>query len=164
MASAPNAATFWPSALPDGDHFIYFIFGSSNSPQKQGIYLGSLSTQETKLISSEIIGNTQFASSRLYYVRDGSLMAQQFDLKRLQTTGPPDAVSRQELEQSPAFSRAGFSISENGVVVFQSATESVSRLSWFDRSGKELEELPTTGYRDPALGRNGALARNLLRR
>ncbi|MFY9940167.1 MAG: protein kinase [Silvibacterium sp.] len=157
MASAPNAATFWPSALPDGDHFIYFIFGSSNSPQKQGIYLGSLSTQETKLISSEIIGNTQFASSRLYYVRDGSLMAQQFDLKRLQTTGPPDAVSRQELEQSPAFSRAGFSISENGVVVFQSATESVSRLSWFDRSGKELEELPTTGYRDPALSRNGAL-------
>ena len=109
------------------------------------------------MISSEIIGNTQFASSRLYYVRDGSLMAQPFDLKRLQATGPPDAVSRQELEQSPAFSRAGFSISENGVVVFQSATESISRLSWFDRSGKELEELPTTGYRDPALSRNGAL-------
>jgi Tol biopolymer transport system component len=43
------------------------------------------------------------------------------------------------------------------VVVFQSATESVSRLSWFDRSGKELEELPRTGYRDPALSRDGAL-------
>ena len=157
MANASNAAILWPSALPDGVHFIYFISGSSNSHQKQGIYLGSLSTQETKLISSEITGNTQFASSRLYYVRDGSLMAQPFDLKRLQTTGPPDSVSRQELEQSPAFSRAGFSISDDGVVVFQSATESVSRLSWFDRSGKELEELPTTGYRDPALSRNGAL-------
>ena len=109
------------------------------------------------MISSEIVGNTQFASSRLYYVRDRSLMAQSFDLKRLQLTGRPEAVSRQELEEAPAFSRTGFSVSDNGVVVFQSATESLSRLAWFDRSGKELEELPRTGYRDPALSRDGAL-------
>jgi dipeptidyl aminopeptidase/acylaminoacyl peptidase len=109
------------------------------------------------LISSEIVGNIQFASSRLYYVRDRSLMAQPFDLKRLQLTGLPEAVSRQELEEAPAFSRAGFSVSDNGVVVFQSATESASQLSWFDRSGKELEGLPRAGYRDPALSRDGAL-------
>jgi Tol biopolymer transport system component len=42
-------------------------------------------------------------------------------------------------------------------VVFQSATESFSRLAWFDRSGKQLEELPRNGYRDPALSRDGAL-------
>ena len=155
--SESNASIFWPSALPDGDHFLYFILGSSNSRRKQGIYVGSLSSQEPKLISSEIVGNTQFASSRLYYVRDRSLMAQPFDVKRLQTTGPPDAVSRQELEVAPVFAHAGFSISDDGVVVFQSATESVSRLSWFDRSGKELEELARTGYRDPALSRNDSL-------
>jgi Tol biopolymer transport system component len=114
-------------------------------------------TQESKLISSEIVGNTQFASSQLYYVHDRSLMAQSFDLKRLQLTGQPEAVSRQELEEAPAFSSSGFSISDNSVVVFQSATESVSQLSWFDRSGKELGKLPRTGYRDPALSRNGAL-------
>jgi hypothetical protein len=133
------------------------MLGNSNSAQKQGIYAGSLSTQESRLISSEIVGNTQFASSRLYYVRDRSLMAQPFDLKRLQANGPPEAVSRQELEESPAWSRTGFSVSDNGVVVFQSATESASRLSWFDRSGKEVEDLPRTGYRDPALSRDGAL-------
>jgi DNA-binding winged helix-turn-helix (wHTH) protein/Tol biopolymer transport system component len=156
-SNAPNAPIIWPSALPDGDHFLYFLRGSSKPAQKQGIYVGSLSTQESKLISSEIAGNTQFASSRLYYVRDGSLMAQPFDLKRLQLTGRPEAVSRQELEEAPAFVRTGFSVSDNGVVVFQSATESLSRLAWFDRSGKELEELPRTGYRDPALSRDGAL-------
>jgi DNA-binding winged helix-turn-helix (wHTH) protein/Tol biopolymer transport system component len=152
-----STAPFWLSALPDGDHFLFFSTGSSKSAQKQGIYVGSLSTQESKLISSEIVGNTQFVSSRIYYVRDRSLMAQSFDLKRLQLTGRPEAVSRQELEEAPAFSRTGFSVSDNGVVVFQSATESVSRLAWFDRSGKELEELPRTGYRDPALSRDGAL-------
>jgi DNA-binding winged helix-turn-helix (wHTH) protein/Tol biopolymer transport system component len=156
-SNAPNAPIIWPSALPDGDHFLYFLRGSSKPTQKQGIYVGSLSTQESKLISSEIAGNTQFASSRLYYVRDGSLMAQPFDLKRLQLTGRPEAVSRQELEEAPAFVRTGFSVSDNGVVIFQSATESASRLAWFDRSGKELEELPRTGYRDPALSRDGAL-------
>ena len=155
--NAPNAPILWPSALPDGDHFLYFLRGSSNPAQKQGIYVGSLSTQESKLISSEIIGNTQFASSRLYYVSDSSLMAQPFDLKRLQLTGQPEAVSRQELEEAPAFSRTGFSVSDNGVVVFQSATESLSRLAWFDRSGKQLEELPRTGYRDPSLSRDGTL-------
>ena len=155
--NAPSSAMFWPSALPDGDHFLYFLLGSSTSAQKQGIYVGSLSTRESKLISSEIVGNTQFASSRLYYVRDRSLMAQPFDVKRLQITGPQEAVSRQELEEAPAFSRTGFSVSDNGVVVFQSASESVSQLSWFDRSGQELEGLPRASYRDPALSRDGAL-------
>ena len=42
-------------------------------------------------------------------------------------------------------------------MVFQSASDSVTRLSWFDRAGKELDELPTTGYRDPALSRDGTL-------
>ena len=155
--NAPNAPILWPSVLPDGDHFLYFLRGSSKPAQTQGIYVGSLSTQESKLISSEIIGNTQFASSRLYYVRDSSLMAQPFDLKRLQLTGQPEVVERQELEEAPAFSRTGFSVSDNGVVVFQSAIESLSRLAWFDRSGKEIEELPRTGYRDPSLSRDGSL-------
>ena len=96
-------------------------------------------------------------SGRLFYVRDRSLMEQPFDLERLQTTGPPGPVAQQELEQDPAFSRAGFSVSDNGVVVFQSASDNATRLSWFDREGKELNELPTIGYRDPALSRDGGL-------
>ena len=147
MAGAPNATIIWPSALPDRDHFIYFIFGSSNSPQKQGIYVGSLSTQETKLISSEIIGNTQFASSRLYYVRDGSLMAQPFDLKRLQTTGPPDAVSRQELEQSPAFSHAD---SPSRTTVWWSSSQQPKA---FPRShGLTVPVKNWKNYPEPAIG------------
>ena len=150
-SSGSNATTlFWPSFLPDGDHFLYFISLS-------GVYVGSLNSMESKLISSEVAGNTQFTSGRLFYVRDRSLMEQPFDLERLQTTGPPGPVAQQELEQDPAFYRAGFSVSDNGVVVFQSASDNATRLSWFDREGKELDELPTIGYRDPALSRDGGL-------
>jgi serine/threonine protein kinase/Tol biopolymer transport system component len=155
--NASNAAMLWPSFLPDGDHFLYFISMTTDSGPNKGIYLGSLNSMDSKMISSEVAGNTQFASRRFFYVRDGSLMAQPFDLERLQTTGPPEPVAQQELEQNPALSRAGFSVSDNGVVVLQSASDSVSRLSWFDRAGKELDELPTTGYRDPALSRDGTL-------
>jgi eukaryotic-like serine/threonine-protein kinase len=141
---------FWPSFLPDGDHFLYFI-------SLTGVYVGSLNSMESKMISSEVAGNTQFTSGRLFYGRDRSLMEQPFDLERLQITGPPRPVAQQELEQDPALSRAGFSVSDNGVVVFQSASDNATRLSWFDREGKELNELPMIGYRDPALSRDGRL-------
>ena len=154
--SGSNATTLWPSFLPDGDHFLYFISITTNSASK-GVYVGSLNSMESKMISSDVAGNTQFASRRLFYVRDRSLMAQPFNLERFQTAGPPESVAQQELEPDPAFNRAGFSVSDNGVVVFQSASDSVTRLSWFDRAGKELDELPTTGYRDPALSRDGTL-------
>ncbi len=155
--NASNATALWPSFLPDGNHFLYFVSLTTNSVLNNAIFVGSLSSRDSHVISREISGNTQFASGRLFYVRDRSLMAQPFDLDHLQISGRAESVAPQELEQDPAFSRAGFSASNNGVVLFQSASDSVSRLSWFDRGGKELGELPTTGYRDPALSRDGTL-------
>jgi Tol biopolymer transport system component len=157
-ATAGYQAHRWPAFLPDGNHFLYFVdwsTGPNSAPN--GIYVGSLNSMESKLISSDVAGNTQFASGRFFYIRDRSLMAQPFDLERLQTTGPAEPIAAQEVEQELALSRAGFSVSGNGVVVFQSAGDSVSRLTWFDRAGKELEELPGAGYRDPALSDDGAL-------
>jgi hypothetical protein len=157
-ASVGNQAHRWPAFLPDGIHFLYFVDWSTgpNSPPN-GIYVGSLNSLDSKLISSEIVGNTQFASGRFYYVREGSLMAQPFDLEHLQLAGPAEPVVPQELEQELAFSHAGFSLANSGVVVFQSAGDSVARFSWFDRTGKELDKVPATGYRDPSLSSDGAL-------
>jgi eukaryotic-like serine/threonine-protein kinase len=126
--NASNASMLWPSFLPDGDHFLYFISLTINSVPNKGVYLGSLNSMDSKMISSEVAGNTQFASRRFFYVRERSLMAQPFDLERLQTTGLPEPVAQQELEQDPAFSRAGFSVSDNGGVVFQSASDSGTEL------------------------------------
>jgi serine/threonine protein kinase len=156
---ASNAIALWPSFLPDGNHFLYFVsylVGFTSEPNK-GIFVGSLSSRGTQMISRDISGNTQFVSGRLFYVRDRSLMVQPFDLDHLQITGRPEPAAQQELEQDPVNSRAGFSVSNNGVVLFQSANDSVSRLSWFDRGGKELGELPASSYRDPALSRDGTL-------
>jgi len=81
--SGSSATTLWPSFLPDGDHFLYFISITTNSARK-GVYVGSLNSMESKMLTSKVAGNTQFASRRFFYVRDRSLMAQSLDLERLQ--------------------------------------------------------------------------------
>ena len=151
---SPTIAMIWPEFLPDGDHFFYFVRGTLGSVQR-GIYVASLASKSSKMVSSDIMGNTRFASGRLFYVRDRSLLAQLFDVKGLQTNGPAEQIAQQELQQDPGFQRAGFSVSDTGVVVFQSAADNSTRLAWFDRAGTELDEIPAIGYRDPTLSRDG---------
>jgi hypothetical protein len=97
--------------LPDQDHFLYFARDTAGSGEHLGVngtYIGSLSSTESKLISHEIANNTQFALGRLYFVRDRSLMAQAFDVKKFQLMGTPEVILPQELDQIPRF-RAGYS-------------------------------------------------------
>src|SRR5262249_46244055 len=50
-------------------------------------------------------------------------------------------IARQELDVDRTFSAAGFTVSENGVIVFQSTLDSPTHLAWFDRSGNEVRSL-----------------------
>jgi eukaryotic-like serine/threonine-protein kinase len=123
--------------------------------QGNGIYVGSLDSGEPKLVSSELSGTVAYVSGNLLYVRDRRLMAQPFNVDRLESVGPPVPIAQQELEKDAAFSQAGFSASGNGVLVFQSAADSPSRLVWFDSSGKELQQIPEVGYNYPNLSPSG---------
>lgn len=146
----------WPFFLPDGKHFLYFVdWSTADDPQGNGIYVGSLDAGAPKLVSSELAGNVTFNAGHLLYGRDRSLRAQPFDLDRLQLSGTVVSIAEQELEQDPGFSHSEFSISQNGVLVFQSLADSTSTLVWFDGSGKELGQVAGRGYRDPRLSADG---------
>ena len=146
----------WPSFLPDGKHFLYFVdFSAPEDPQRNGIYAGSLDSGEPKLISSELSGTVAYAFGNLLDVRNTSLMAQPFSLDRLEMTGPPVAIAQQEVEKHPNFSQSGFPASENGALIFQSAADSPARLVWFDSSGKELQQIAEVGYSFPYLSPDG---------
>jgi serine/threonine protein kinase len=147
----------WPVFLPDQQHFLYFVDNTEETGDRKGIYVGSLSSMESKLVSSEIANNIQFTSGDLYFAHDRSLVSQHFDVTNLELTGSPRLIIQQELEPDPAFSQSDFSVSRNGVVVFGSAADAFSRLTWFNRAGQELETIPALGYRDPALSRDGRL-------
>ncbi len=79
-----------PQFLPDGRHFIYFRL--SKLPEMTGIYVGSLDDpperQNAKLILATGFGATYVPSigssaGRLVFLSQGALMAQAFDLDKL---------------------------------------------------------------------------------
>jgi eukaryotic-like serine/threonine-protein kinase len=128
----------FPDFLPDGHHFIYRagVTISYARDEGNGIYVGSLDSSEYKLI---LRADTYavYASGHLLFWRDGSLMAQPFDAQSLQLSGEPVPVADQ-VQMNLAEVRAAFSVSENGVLVFQSgsAVGTLSQLFWYDRDGK----------------------------
>jgi eukaryotic-like serine/threonine-protein kinase len=146
----------WPSFLPDGKHFLFTVDWSSPDDSLQnGMYVGSLDSPDTKLVSSELGGNVYFVSGYLLYVHERNLMAQPFNTGKLQTTGPAVPVVAEEIEKHMGFSESGFSVSRNGLLFFQSAADSASRLVWYDSAGKELGHIPESGYQDPNISPDG---------
>jgi serine/threonine protein kinase len=146
----------WPFFLPDDSHFLYSVNESTpEDPQGDGIYVGSLDGSAPKLITSEAYQNAAFASGFLLYAQDRSLRARPFDPDRLQLNGTGISIADQELEEDRAFGHSEFSVSQNGVLVFQAFADSVSRLVWFDRNGKELSQIHEFGYRTPRLSPDG---------
>jgi len=125
----------FPHFLPDGRQFLFTqAYGKHG---EEGIYVGSIDSPEFKLVSAGPSSNAAYASGYLLLVREGKLLAQAFDPRRLQLTGAPSLVSD---GVRMAFDRraADFSVAQNGTLVFLSAVASGQRLVWFDREGKEL--------------------------
>jgi hypothetical protein len=102
-----------------------------------------------------LTGNVHFAFGHLLCVQSRTLMAQPFDAKSFKTTGSAVTLTGQEVDQRPLFQISGVSVSQNGVLVFQSATDSTTRLVWYDPTGKELDQIPQVGYEDPDISPDG---------
>ncbi len=129
----------FPYFLPDGRHFLYRagVTTAYARDKGNGIYVGSLDSSEYKLILNDDT-YAIYASGYLLFWRDGALMAQPFDVQSLQLSG--EAVPIAELVQMNLSEvRATFSVSENGVLVFQRGTSvgAVTQLIWFERDGKQ---------------------------
>ena len=146
----------WPQFLPDGKHYMYLSL--SNRPGQQGIYIGSLDSKERKFIVASNAAAAYVESGQLLFMRGDVLMAQRFDLRKLELEGEPRTVERHiELAENSrpgeTLSSASFSASLNGVLVWRHGTQaSQSSLRWIDRSGKKLGVVGEIGdYSDPAL-------------
>ena len=129
-----------PRFLPDGKHFLYY--SQNRDPQNDGVYVASLEPGESrKLVLRNAVVAMYVSTGYLLFNREAVLMAQRFDLKRLEVTGEPVPVAEPveafagSLVQLPI---ATFSASESGVLVWNLPTSPVTQLTWFDRSGKRL--------------------------
>jgi Tol biopolymer transport system component len=148
----------WPVFLPDGKRFLYFADWSvPEDGAGNGLYTASLDGGPPKLITAERAGNVASTAGLLVSGRDRSLRVQSFDPTRLELSESATSILEQEVEQHPGFSFSDFSASQNGVLVFRSLADSVSKLTWFDAAGRELGEIPILGYAQPRLSPKGRL-------
>jgi Tol biopolymer transport system component len=152
----------WPVFLPDQKHFLYL--GRAAGPgadrsANEGIFVGSLDGKVNKLVLP-VVSNVAYAAGYLLFVREGTLMAQPFDLGRLEGSGDALPIA-EHVQFDPSFSLAAFSVSQNGVLAYSAGgmLESDSNLLWFDRSGKELGKLGDPAmYYDPRISPDGQKA------
>jgi DNA-binding winged helix-turn-helix (wHTH) protein/Tol biopolymer transport system component len=150
------AGAGWPIFLPDERHFFY-VADNKIAAGGHDVYVGSLDASASVRIVERTVGSVGYGAGHLFFVRDGSLMAQPFSFERLQTTGAAVVIAEHELEAAPDFFPSGFSISRGGVLVYQSTPDFTTRLTWVDGDGQEIETLSRAGDRDPALSPDGRL-------
>jgi len=138
-----------PSFLPDGRHFVYLRV-SRITPEKSGVYVGTLDAtpeeQSTKRLLPYVRGltyapPTDVEGGRLLFLREGTLMAQPFDERRLALEGDPVRLA----ENVGSYLDTGFfSVSSNGVLVYRTVDRDF-QLTWFDRQGHTVEHASEPG-------------------
>jgi Tol biopolymer transport system component len=128
----------WPVFLPDGQHFLYLA--QSNDPARTAIYEGTLGSKETRPVFAADSG-VGVAGQYLLTLSKGLLIARAYDAGRAQVGGAPTTIAEGMVYDPPQRSGPAFSVAASGVVAFRSASPN-SRLTWFDRSGRELDSFP----------------------
>ena len=137
-----------PWFLPDSRHFLYSSVGLDYA--QSAIYVGDVDSPDhnskDRRLVAHINSNTAYAAPGYFlYARQGTLMAQPFDVGKLATTGEAIPVA-----EGVAFGgtsiRAMFSVSRNGVLTYVSgASLSNSQLTWFERTGKAAGTVGVAG-------------------
>ena len=130
----------WPVFLPDGDHFLFWggNFGSAKNDRSSGIYLGSLSRKEKKLV---VLCRSSFGydSGRLYYANDErQLVSVAFDASKGAVSGSATMVAN-VVGFQPSTYWTELAVADNGTLIYNSsAGAALSVLTWMNRAGKEL--------------------------
>ena len=146
-AAYGETAHRWPHFLPDGRHFLFTgVTGTCCPAPKPGrIKIGSLDSKDT-VVLMQAESAAEYASGHVLFNRDGTLMAQPFDLRLLRPAG--DSFPLSDLVASEGSRYASFAISDAGVLAYaRGATnlQGAGQLRWYDRTGKVLGTLGDPG-------------------
>jgi Tol biopolymer transport system component len=122
----------FPRFLPDGRHFVYFIYTAG--ADATGLYLASLDDPTpTKLGPSESTGRW-VSPNLLLFVDQGKLVARALDLEARTFSGEPQTIADGLGDVVPG--HGAFSVATTGLIAYRPQPGNrPSRLLWVDRSG-----------------------------
>ncbi len=138
---------FWPHFLPDGRHFFYTAY--DEQLRRNFVFIGSLDTGQSRPAFEASSRVEYVPPGYLLYVREATLLAHPFDAGALKFTGEPIPIAEQVRYFGPT-GYADFSASES--LLAYRAGVIASRLVWFDRNGREMGAVASSGqYEEPRL-------------
>jgi eukaryotic-like serine/threonine-protein kinase len=140
-----------PSFLSDGRHFIYLRIHRA-APARSGVYLGNVQGRspgdEKRLLATGFnaihVPASDSGDSAIVFLRDGALLAQRFDERRLELRGAPVHLAERV---GSYIDYAYFSVSPR-ILVYR-APDPLYQLTWFDREGRERRRV---GSPEPVAG------------
>src|SRR5262249_18433198 len=139
-------------------HFLYLR--TSGDPNLMGVYVGSIDVKPEEQSRKRLLATNRQAyyapapngsMGHLIFLRDLSLMAQPFDLDRLEFRG--DAVPIADGGDSfPGNTYGLFSVSDTGALVYRVGTGGKLTMTWLDQNGNPAGTIGESGdYANPAL-------------
>jgi eukaryotic-like serine/threonine-protein kinase len=145
----------WPAFLPDGIHYLYSAIHLSGRRELSSVYMGSLGSNEKRLVT-KAGANASYVAPYLLFYRDQTLFAQPFDTNKSESTGEAIPILT-GIQYWPRISEAVFASTSAGLLVAQKAGDSgASQLLWFDRKGQQIGTVLTPGiYGNMSLAPNG---------
>jgi eukaryotic-like serine/threonine-protein kinase len=141
----------FPFFLSDGKRFLLSMLHGDGDGS---IDLASVGTMERRVVlpgisSAPVLAPAPNGRNYLLYLRDSSLMAQEFDENTGAVRGNSfllvDGIARVAARST----RPSVGVSSNGVLAFQTGGDTEAyRLTWFDRSGKDIRNIrsPDGGF------------------
>lgn len=144
----------WPHFLPDGRHFLFTA--RSDVKQNNLIYVASLDSQEIKPLRAAQSNAVYAPPGYLLFAQEGTLMAQRFDLASLSLSGQPVAVAAPIHQFAPSSNGFFFASLDGTVLSYLPPARGAARLTWFDRSGKNLGTVgPARDFNEARIAPNG---------
>lgn len=152
----------YPTFLPDGDHFVFYV-----ASKQRGLYVGRIGGSERAFLfdpdpslplGAAATPGVYAASGHLLYVRDRVLMARAFDAGSRTVSGEPIKLA-DTVDYSPP-GQAAFAIAA-GVLVYRPRQHlALGSLMWLDRAGNGVSEIAASAaaFRQLSLSPDGRTA------
>jgi serine/threonine protein kinase len=146
----------WPHFLPDGEHFPFWAgnFANRTDDRVSGIYFSSLAAKSKKLVL-QAHSNPEYAQGYMFYADAKQQMVRvKIDESNGSVTGETEILAPAVGYQPSTYLAAFTAAEKTASLVYSSLpASSLSQLTWYERSGKELGHVG-----DPAVQANPTIS------
>jgi Tol biopolymer transport system component len=161
-AAAEETHHLYPSFLPDGRHFVFYVAG-----KRRGLYVGELGSNDRSFLfdpdpslppGAAATPGVYADSGHLLYVRDRVLMARPFNAGSRSVSGEAFKLA-DTVDYNPP-GQAAFAIARDVLVYRPRQHLALGSLVWIDRSGESSAEVPASAaaFRQVSLAPDGRTA------